>query len=408
MKVRIILVFLFLLNVSLFSKNIILLTDVSQGLSKNDAREINNLIKPSKEEDGDIYQNGDNVIYYIMTENDRKPVKGRFVDFYQDKKKHIKFYKKVYNKYAKGLKHFKKINATEKVLSRDIVLLLDTSGSVNRQEIVKYINKQLVNISDNKGKNVSIAIVTFNGHESLRNMDKAQLIQNFTNNFNETKSTLKNLKFSNLKTYMGSGFELSLNILSKSNAERKMILLVSDGLDISDEENLKMQLNKANQVNIDVMAVGGASIDKLKEISTDGYVYNTTTFVLEDVIMKSASKKDPILDNFASISSNVFSKCSGDDIFIIYSSMMERGEDYDFYTIGDLSSRPFYDELNSKLENNSNIDFKGMNVYVKLTGNPSAKKENELRSFWKQFIMDHNGKLAIFSKDPLEIDSLRH
>jgi uncharacterized protein YegL len=394
-----------------YGKNIVVFADVSKGIDIKEAKELVTLIDPRISPS--IYEDGDKVYGYILNETKRSIVRKLYVSKSTSRKGYQEFVKKFYFVYFKALKKYaqntRKIRKNK--IGQDIVFLVDTSGSMQKNKIVNNVKSALKNIVRYKGKKVNIAIVTYDGHSSLSASANSRIVLNFTNNKQKILQAIDSLQFSHMNTLLGDGLKSAIELLQDRATKHKSILMITDGDNIADSQKALQEKKNADKMNIKIkpIAVGGASLTMLKQFSSTGRVYDLTSDDLADVTMVERNFKDNILSNFASLSAGVFSKNKKDEknILIIYSTMMERSNLYDFYQIPNLSDGLFYKELIQKLKDeNLQIDFHGMEVYVKLIGEPTAQKENQLRIFWERFINDHGGKSKFFSKDSLTIDEL--
>ncbi len=395
----------FLFASLLEAKNIVVVTDLSQGITSKEGMEVMNIINPKK---SPIYKENDKFYGYVFTEKGRKKTIGTYVDKGTSKKKWRNFYKKQYETYFKVVKQGVKKTLVQEKVEKDIVFLIDSSGSMKKNNIIKNVKRALDNLVSEKGEKVNVAIVTFDGHESFDNPENARILLDFTNNHKDILNTIDSLQFSNFNTFLGSGLELSFDLLEKRNTKSKRIFIVSDGDNIYDETHALNQMKRANNIEVQPIAVGGASISTLKNFSTSGNVYDATRGDMKTLVVERSNYQDTLFQNFAALTNSVFKKNkSNDDVLIVYSTMMEVSDLYDFYMIPNLSDGPFYRELKQKLQDEHlRIDFNGMKVYVRLLGNPSAKKENELRIFWERFIKDHNGKVSNINKEVLTIEEM--
>ena len=400
-----IIVFGLLFVTFLEAKNIVVVTDLSQGITGKEGIEVMNIINPKK---SPIFKENDKFYGYVFTEKGRKKTIGTYVDKGTSKKKWRAFYKKQYETYFQVVKQGVKRTLVQEKVEKDIVFLIDSSGSMKKNNIIKNVKRTLDNLVNEKGEKVNVAIVTFDGHESFEQSKNARVLLEFTNSHKEILNTINSLQFSNFNTFLGSGLELSFNLLEKRNTKSKRIFIVSDGDNIYDETHALDQMKRANNIEVQPIAVGGASISTLKNFSTSGNVYDATRGDMKTLVVEKSNYQDTLFQNFAALTNSVFKKNkSNDDVLIVYSTMMEVSDLYDFYMIPNLSDGPFYRELKQKLQDEHlKIDFNGMKVYVRLLGNPSAKKENELRIFWERFIEDHNGEVSNINKEVLTIDEM--
>ena len=408
-----ILFLLIVVTIYVGAKNIVVITDMSQGIQAKEASEVMGLINPNCNKPSPIYENNDKFYGYIFTENGRLKKSGTYKDKSTSLSSCKKFFGGVYAVYFKTVK--KGLTKGHKPGSssdaKDIVFLIDTSGSMKKNDVEQSIKDALDKSVSVKGEKVNIALVTYDGHQSFDKLDNSRVLLDFTNDISKISRAIDSIEFSNFNTLLGDGLALSIGILNKRKTKSKMIVLLSDGDKVFNKKFAldQMQYAKKNHIIVKPFAIGGASISTLSEFSSNGKVYDVTSNDFGDVILPPKSEhKDTLFQNFASLSSAVFKKnTSKDGVLIIYSNMMETSDLYDFNMIPNLSDDLFFNEVKEKLhKEHLNIDFNGMKVYVRLTGNPSAKKENELIIFWKRFIKEHNGKVEFISKDDLTLDEM--
>jgi Mg-chelatase subunit ChlD len=393
--------------VSLEAKNIVVVTDISQGITKNEGIEVMTLINPKK---SPIYGDGDRFYGYVFTEKGRKKTNAKFVSRGTNRGEWNKFYNKQYVPYFKVVKAGVKQTIGKKHIAKDILFLVDTSGSMKMNTQIDKIKKTIKSFVASKDKKVNVSIVVFDGHKSFNENENARLVLGFTNNSSKINSAIDKISYSNFNTLYSAGFKKAFEVFKERNLKDKIVFLVSDGADIENSSNVA-EIKKSMEnmgIKIKPIAVGGASMNTLKKFSSNGNVYDATRGDMQSAIQENSNANDPIFEKFAALSNSVFKKNnSKDDLLIIYSGMMEKSDFYDFYVVPNLSDDLFYNELKEKLKKDHlNIDFNGMKTYVRLIGNPSAKKENELTIFWKRFIEEHNGKVGVISKDTLTLDEM--
>jgi hypothetical protein len=275
---------------------------------------------------------------------------------------------------------------------------------------VDSIKKTIKSFVASKDKKVNVSIVVFDGHKTFDENENARLLLDFTNDNGKINRAIEKIRYSNFNTLYDSGFKKALAVFKKRKIKDKIVFLVSDGDDTSNS-NTVLDIKKSMEnmgIKIKPIAVGGASMNTLKKFSTNGNVYDATRGDMQSAIQENSNTNDPLFEKFAALSNTVFKKNnSKDDLVIIYSKMMEKSNFYDFYVVPNLSDDLFYNEVKTKLEQDHlNINFNNMKVYVRLIGNPSAKKENEVRIFWERFIKDHNGLVKFISKDALTLDEM--
>lgn len=407
-KVLSVLIGIGIASLSLQAKNIVVITDIAQGITQAEGMEVMTLINPKDEPS--IYEDDDHFYGYIFTEKGRKSTSSKFVAKSTHRGYWIKFFKEQYLPYFNVVKSGVKKTIQKKHIPKDIVFLVDTSGSMKTNTQLEVIKNTLKSFIASKDKEVNVALIVFDGHKTFNHEENARVILDFTKDKNTIYSAIDSIHYTNFNTMYESGFKKAFDLLKTRKVKDKIVFLISDGDDTDKSGNIisLKKLMENTGIKIKPIAVGGASMNTLKKFSTNGNVYDATRGDMQSVIQENTNIKDPLFEKFAALSNSVFQKNkSKDSILIIYSPMMEKSDLYDFYMIPNLSDDLFYSELEEKLQKEHfNIDFSDFKVYVRLIGNPSAKKENELTIFWKRFIEDNGGKLESISKDKLQVTDI--
>jgi Mg-chelatase subunit ChlD len=393
------------LIVTVYAKKIVVVSDTSQGMSKAEAKEVLALTDPRT---STLYKSKDKYFGYIFTEAGRMKTEGIYVSKSVSKKRNKKFFVENYAKYFKGIKSGISKKSKKLYKQRDIVFLIDTSGSMKKNNLLENLKASLKYLVLNKNDKVRISLVTFDGYKNFPKRKNSRVILNFTSNKNDINTSLKSIKISKYDTYLGDGLNLSLDLLENKNTQNKSIFIITDGDTINDEKFALKQMQRANasNVTVKVVAVGGANVSLLRKFSSNGYVYDATSSDLKEELLLANKNDDTLIENFVTLSNRVFTNnTSSNDMMIIYSTMNQVSNLVDFYLVPNLSDGSFYKEMKKKMKENSmNINFGGLKMYIKLLGNPTAQRENELYIFWKRFIEDHNGTLARLSKDALTLE----
>ena len=406
-KIIFVLGVLSLISLSLQAKNIVVITDIAQGISKDEGLEVMELINPKK---SPLFEDGDHFYGYVFTEKGRKGTSGKFIARSTHRGKWINFYKKHYVPYFQVVKNGVQKTRKKKHVPKDVLFLVDTSGSMKMNTQVPKIKKTIKSFIASKDKKVNVAVIVFDGHKTFDDNENARVLLDFTNDSSKINSAIDKISYSNFNTLYDAGFRKAKEVFDTRTLKDKIVFLVSDGVDTGNASNIA-EIKKSMEnmgIKIKPIAVGGASMNTLKKFSTNGNVYDATRGDMQSAIQENTNTNDPLFEKLAALSNSVFKKNNAkDDLLIIYSTMMEKSDLYDFYIIPNLSDDLFYNELQEKLkQEHLNINFNGMKVYVRLTGNPSAKRENELTILWKRFIEEHNGKVGFISKDSLTLDEM--
>ncbi len=401
-----------LVSISVMSaKDIVVIADISQGITLDEAKNLDSIINPTKSK---IYTSKDRFSGHIFTAKEKAHEKfnGTYISKGDSKKGWRRFVGKVYSPYIKIIANS---NSGKKdsiqVVEKDIVILIDTSGSMKKSNLANSVINKLNKMLKPKGEKVNIALVTFDGHKTFNKSENSRVVLNFTNDIGEISRAIGSINFTNLNTVMADGLELSIDLLKKRKTSSKMILLISDG-DISDEALSLQQKQEAGQYNITIKphVIGGENISVLQKLSTNGKTYDLTMKDLADSILPPKPLHlNSLFYNFSALTDSIFKKTkTKDGILIIYSTMINHSDFYEFNVVPNLSDDLFYNELMEKLkeEHLNNIDFNSLKVYVRLIGNPSLQKANELKIFWKRFIEEHKGEVIRIGSDDLALDEM--
>lgn len=150
-----------------------------------------------------------------------------------------------------------------------IVLLIDTSGSMAFTKTSNPLQDAVTATQDfvsNLSSNDQVAIVNFS--------NIPQVVREFTNNKDIIKDDLESLKPGG-NTALYDGIALAVNIL-RNRMERKMIILVTDGVDSANGSfNLDTAIDEAQDIGVPIYPIGFGNIDRkaLERIalSTSGF-----------------------------------------------------------------------------------------------------------------------------------------
>ena len=389
------------------AKDIVVITDVSQGITEEEAKNLDSIINTRSK----VYEGNDWFLGNIFTKNEKAYEKyfGQYISKGDSKRGWRKFKNEIYNPYIDLI--IDSISSKYdniQIMEKDIVILLDTSGSMKKNNLVNSVIDKLNETLKPKGEKVNIAIVTFDGHKTFDKSENSRVVLNFTNDIGEIIRVIDSISFTNLSTVMEDGLELSINLLKKRKAKSKMILLISDG-DVSDEALSLQKKQEAEQYNIAIKpyAIGGANISVLQKLSSTGKTYDLTMKDLGDSILPPKPLHfNGLFYNFSKLTDSVFKKTkSKDGILIIYSTMVNHSDFYEFNMVPNLTDDLFFNELIVKLkeEHLDNIDFNGLKIYVRLLGNPSQQAEKNIKFFWKKFIKKYNGEVVRIGSDDLTL-----
>jgi len=389
-----------LLAMSLEAKNIYIVTDVSNGITRPIYNELGNLTQPSKNVENDLYHKGDNVVLTAFRANGS--VSKEFTYYPRNKKESA--WKKSRKEHASFFNALKKAGVKKRAPIRsNIIFLVDTSGSMKQGDVIGEVQNTMTYLINAKSKKSKVAIVTFDGKQNMKPSNRSRVTQNFTVNKSELLDSVSTLKVSRYDTFLGSGLQKVQRLLGEVNSKNTLVLIFTDGKEINDhKEALKLTKRfKQQKINMKVVAVGGADIEMLKKFSTTGYIFNATSNDLKDMMQGISLNNDPLFLQLNSILENNKPLKPGDTL-ILYSSMMNVDSSSDFYIIPNLGSSIFYNEL-KKINQDRGVvmSLEGVNVYVRVTGEMDAEKVNQLKLFYKRFFKDQGANLRFFTNSNL-------
>jgi len=394
-----------LLSLMLNASTHYIVVDLSKGMSKKEFNELGKLTFVKKK--GGMYSNGDHVKLLAFKGN--TIVKKSFVYYERDtkekgykeaKKKHISFFKSI----KKGLKKPKK-----RLVKANVVFVVDTSGSMvtKKGDLLRKVKNSMKQFIKNKSKSAEVSIITFDGKKRQKEHARSKIIAQNVTSKNELYGIIEGIQVSKYDTFLGSGLKKVSHVLPLKSKLKNIVMIFTDGAEINDYDTAKEELEKLKKEDIEVkvVAVGGADVEMLKAFSTSNYVYNATSNDLQSIIKDVSTNSDELILKMNNYFEN--QKLQKEDNVVIYATFMNIDSISDFSLIPNLSSKDFYTEL--KLQNekrNVGLNFGSASVYGRVIGETSSEKVNNLKGFWKHFMQDSNAVLKYFDSAPLNQEDL--
>lgn len=395
-----------LLTLGFLNANTYVVVDIAEGLTKAEYNEAGMLTYPERLTDKDIYKHEESV--YLYSFNDKNSLSTSFV--YYDRSKAEMNHKKGKNEFNGFFAELKKHGVKKnKQVSSNIIFLVDTSGSMKKNNVMEDVKSTIKYLINAKSKNAQIAVVAFDGKKNMPESKRAKILSGFEGSKSKLLSIVDTIEPSKYDTFLGSGLSRVESLLTSIDTKNTMVLLFTDGKAVDDHDNALKTIErfKQNGIKLKVVAVGGADVDMLKSFSTTGYVFNATSSDLQSMAYGMSAGNDEIflrlnnfLDNSPALTPN--------DRLIIYSSMMNVDAQSDFYIVPNIASQNFYNEMKKiNKERHVNINFNGAKVYVRLLGEMSASQVNNLKIFYKRFFKDANADLVFFGNSQLSKEKLK-
>jgi uncharacterized protein YegL len=399
-------VFLTLLaSLVLYAGNDYIVVDLSRGISKKEFNELGRLTQPKKKAEDSIYKNGDNS--YLLAFNSTSVINREFK--YSEIYKNESNWKDAFIAHRKFFKSIKPAIKIKKELIRaNIIFLVDTSGSMIKNDLIGDVKDTMHYLIDAKSKRAQVSIVTFDGKKGMSDDKKSKTLLKYEEDKTKLHSIVDKIKASHYDTFLGSGLKKVKRLLSSSPKEKTVVMIFTDGKEIDDYKLALTMINKfkVQNINVKVVAVGGADVDMLRKFSSSGFVYNATAGDLRGIVKDISINNDDIFLRVNSFMQNS-PKPTKKDKFIFYSSMINVDNSSDFNIVPNIASKEFYDEVMKHNKANSlDFNFNGARVFVRLTGKMSAEYVNKLRIFWSRFFKDHGAKLEFFGNTNLSKNKL--
>jgi len=380
--------------------NTYVVIDIAQGITKKEYNEVGQLTNPDRKSERDIYSHEENV--YLYSFNEKNALSKEFT--YQQRNKNENGYKSAKKEFNNFFSQVKKHGVKKrKSVSSNIIFLVDTSGSMKKNNVMQDVKSTIKYLINAKSKKSQVAIVTFDGKKNMQEAKRAKILSGFESSKSKLLATVDTIKPSKYDTFLGSGLQRVSSLLSSVDSKNTLVLLFTDGKAVDDYDKALKSIEKfkSEGIKLKVVAVGGADVDMLKSFSTSGYVFNATSSDLKGMAYGMSVGNDELflrLNNFLENNPALTS----DDRVIIYSSMMNVDAQSDFFIVPNLASQSFYDEM-KKINKNRNVDlkFNGAKVYVRLLGKMSASEVNNLKIFYKRFFKDSGADLKFFANSQL-------
>ena len=367
------------------SKEIIILIDSSTKLNKKAVQKsIHKTLKfDKKKKEKNFLRYGDGISLFVMAAEAEDLDTKYFDDFeFENKKKVKKSLKKRRTASIKLISKLsgKKIGKVVKFPKSDIVFCMDNSGSMyaNNGENHKTAKSVANNLIDSiRSKNSKMAIVTFG--------DKAKVVQSFSSDKVRLKKSFKKIRKGN-STNMTAGLSKSCTLLAASSAKIKKIILLSDGA----PQNPKNALSQANTckssgIEIITVALKGSDVNYLNKISSMNVTLDASNVDLNSKIKSLQSLPSPIIESLYYMSDSFHDY--DERAIIIFSSMMQNSDKYNFYVQQDLSNKKMINNFIASLKTDKQLpNLSHTKIYIQ--GKSKAlgpEKNSELEAFWRAY-----------------------
>lgn len=394
-KILFTLILVGIISLQLSAKEVFILVDASTKLEKKDTQK--SLIKilsfSKKKLDKNYLKYDDTVSSFFMTGKAENLTIKPFSDFQLIESK--KSRKKLTKKAKKMLKVISKLSANEipkmfTIPTVDIVFCMDASGSMMEKGGANYKQAKKIAldlISSIKSKKTRIAIVTFS--------ENAKVYQGFTSDKNKLKKSFEKINI-NGSTNATSGLKKANNLLKKSEAEIKKIIFLSDGLP-NNKNNAIAMANTIHTKKIDLVTVAlkGADIKLLDKLSSTNITLNAENISLDTIKESIKGVPSPILESIYYMS-NQWSPSIKERKLIIFSSMMQKSDEYSFYAEKEVQSSVTINKILSDLKSRDMLpNLTGTTVYIQgLSNVVGPKKNGEIKIFWEAYFKACGAKLS--------------
>ncbi len=388
--------------------NTYVVIDLSKGMKRSAYNELGKLAMPGKSVEDCIYTPGERVVLYAF--------KGRFVKlkdfiYYPENiseaknRKARKTYFRFFSIVKKGLKPPKKER-----IDANVVFVVDTSGSMvtSKADHLSAVKRAMKTLVRNKSKKARISIITFDGKKKMPKSERSHVL--IDNEWNKQKlfAAIDAIHVSKNDTYLGSGLQKAKSVIPYRSKRKSVVMIFTDGAEINDFKEAKKEIEELKKMNVEVkvVAIGGADVSMLKNFSTSGYVYNATSGDLEAIIKDVSMNRDEIVLRLDYLTNRY--SFSPKDRVIIYSSMQNIDSVSDFTLVPNIASEKFYKEfMQQNKKRGVSIDFKHAKIYVRLLGSPDIEEVKKLSIFWKHFFRDTHGELVDFTDSGLDKTRLK-
>ena len=391
--------------VTLLNADSFIVVDIAQGLKKSEFNELGKLAYPAKTATKSIYNDGENVYLYAFNETDA--ISQEFQ--YRERAKAEEGWKEAKKTYMNFFGKVKKVGVKKrKKVTANIIFLVDTSGSMKKNDVIGQVKETMRYLVNAKSKKSQIAIVTFDGKKGMSESKKARIIQSFSTSKVQVLNSIDKVKASRYDTFLGAGLNKVQSLLPRAK-QNTLVLLFTDGKAVDDEKKALNIVKKFKQskVKLKVVAVGGADVEMLKRFSTTGYLFNATSSDLKKMAYGISVSSDEIFLRLNNFLENV-PPLTKNDKLILYSSMMNVDDENDFFIVPNIASEQFFTEMQKiNAARAVHIDLHGAKVYVRVLGKLSASKTNTLKQYWKRFFTHNGGHVAFFANSTLSKKKLK-
>jgi uncharacterized protein YegL len=395
----------FALSSNLFaSKEIVVLIDSSTKLNKKKVQKsISKVLKfDKKNKDKNFIYYGDSVSLFLMgayaEDLDTKYFDNfEFVNirkvrksFSKRKKASIKLISKLSGK---------KIGKIVKFPPSDIVFCMDNSGSMyakNAQNNKKAKEVAIQLIDSIHSKKSRVAIVTFG--------DTAKVVQGFTSNKIKLKKSFNKIKAGNFATNMSSGLSESCNLLNASSAKIKKLILLSDGLPADQSKALqRASACKSNKIEIIPVALEGSDVKYLDKISSNNVTLNANNVNLNSKIQALQGLPTPMIETLYYMSDSL--QNYDQRAIIIFSSMMQNSQQYNFYTEQNLRSQSTINKFISQLKKDKQLpNFNNTKIYIQgYSKELGTEKNSDLKAFWQAYFKASGAELVSWAPNSINL-----
>lgn len=379
------------MSITLFSasilsaKEIIILIDSSTKIKKKYTKKsLAKVLKfKKKKKNKEFLRYEDSISLFVMgaAAEDLQSMHFEEFDFEMSKKsrKSLKKKKKATMKMIDKLSG-KNISKVIKIPSSDIVFCMDNSGSMynnggSNYTIAKDVAHNLVDSI--RTKSTKVALVTFGKN--------AQTIHSLTSSKKKLKKSFKKIKNKQENTNVSAGLKTSCELLRNSTADMKKVILLSDGAPYPNPQRVSIAQAKTCKdmgVEIITVALPGANIKYLDKLSSANFTLDSNSIDLNSVMKSLQGLPSPIIESIYAMS-NFFQDYDERSI-IIFSSMMQKTDKYNFYTERSLRNKDTIAKfINSLKADNQLPNLKNSQIYIQGTvKSVGDEKNNEIKAFW--------------------------
>lgn len=285
------------------------------------------------------------------------------------------------------------------VPTADIVFCMDASGSMmaNGGSNYKQAKEIALKLIDSiKSKKTRMSLVAFN--------DESKVYQGFTSDKNSLTKSFEKI-YINGTTNATSGLEKSYSLLQNSNAKIKKIIFLSDGAPNDSTKTLEIS-KKINDAKIDLITVAlkGADIPFLDQVSSSKVTLNADNISLDTIQETIKGIPSPILESIYYMS-NQWTPDIQDRRLVIFSSMMQKSNEYNFYTEKDVSNESTIKNIIDNLKERGLLpNLEGTSVYIQgLSKKIGPLKNSEIKVFWEEYFKASGATLKSWAPSSLNL-----